>query len=126
MGQTVTGSITGQVTDPSGAIVVGAKVTALNSATGVKTAAQTSGSGVYNIRFLPIGSYSVEIEASGFVSQKIPAFALEINQTAKIDAVMKVGLSTEIVVQGDAHPILNTTDSSLGTQFPEPRSRTFR
>ena len=51
-GQTVTGSITGEVTDPSGAVVVGANVTAENVATAVKTTAQTNAAGVYTIRFL--------------------------------------------------------------------------
>src|SRR6266852_7130162 len=86
LGQTVTGAITGQVTDPSGAVVVGASVTAENTATAVKTPTQTNGSGIYTIRFLPIGTYTVTIEAKGFTTQKVPPFALEIDRTAKIDA----------------------------------------
>ena len=66
--QTVTGSITGQVTDPSGALVSGASVIAENVATGVKTAATSNGAGVYTIRFLPIGSYKVTVEAKGFAT----------------------------------------------------------
>ncbi|HEV2172874.1 MAG TPA: carboxypeptidase-like regulatory domain-containing protein, partial [Nitrospira sp.] len=58
-GQTVTASITGTVTDPSGAVVPGAKVVAENVATGVKTSAQTNSDGVYTLRFLPIGTYTV-------------------------------------------------------------------
>ena len=60
LGQTVTGSITGIVTDPSGAVVVGASVTTQNTATGVRTAAQTNGTGAYTIRFLPIGTQSLD------------------------------------------------------------------
>jgi hypothetical protein len=114
LGQTVTGSITGQVTDPSGAVVVGAKVTAENTATSVSTSAETNSSGLYTIRFLPIGTYTVTIEATGFTTQKIAAFKLEINQTAKVDANLKIGASSTVVVQEEIHPILNTTDSSLG------------
>jgi hypothetical protein len=114
LGQTVTGSITGLVTDPSDAVVVGANVTAENSATSVKTTVRTNASGVYTIRFLPIGTYTVTIEATGFTTQKIPPFALEINRTAKIDAQMEIGASTTVVVQGETHPILDTTDSTLG------------
>src|SRR5437667_1294748 len=113
-GQTVTGSITGQVTDPSGAVVVGATVTAENTATSVKTSAQTNGSGVYTIRFLPIGTYTVTIESKGFVPQQVPPFALEIDQTAKINASMTIGTSTTVVVQTDFHPILDTSDATLG------------
>lgn len=113
-GQTVTGTITGQVTDPSGAIVVGATVTAENTATAVKTTALTNASGVYSIRFLPIGSYKLTIEATGFVAQHESAFPLEIDQTVKINATLKIGSSTTVVVQEEIHPILDTTDSSLG------------
>jgi len=114
LGQTVTGSITGQVSDPSGAVVVGARVTAENTATSVKTTVQTNGSGVYTIRFLPIGTYTVTIEATGFVTQKISPFALEIDQTAKINATMKIGAVSTVVVQETFHPILDTTDATLG------------
>jgi hypothetical protein len=113
-GQTVTGSITGQVTDQSGALIVGANVSAENVATSVTTSAKTNASGVYTIRFLPIGTYTVTVEATGFSTEQIPPFALEIDQAAKINATMKIGASTTVVVQEDIHPILNTTDSSLG------------
>jgi hypothetical protein len=93
---------------------VGATVTAENAATSVKTGAQTNASGVYSIRFLPIGTYSVTIEATGFATQKIPTFALEISQTVQINASMKIGAASTVTVQDEMHPILNTTDSSLG------------
>jgi hypothetical protein len=113
-GQTVTGSITGLVTDPSGAVVVGAKVTAEYAATSVKTSAQTNGAGVYTIRFLPIGTYSLTIEAKGFATQKVPPFALEIDQTAKVDATVKIGASSTVEVTAAFHPILDTADATLG------------
>jgi len=113
-GQTVTGAVTGVVTDPSGAVVSGAKVTAENTATSVKTTAKTNEAGVYTIRFLPIGSYTVTIEATGFATQKILPFALEIDQTAKINATLKIGAVTTVEVQETVHPILDTTDSTLG------------
>ena len=113
-GQTVTGSISGQVTDQSGAVIVGATVTAENAATSVRTTAQTNASGVYTIRFLPVGTYTVTVEANGFTAQKFPPFTLEIDQRVKADASLKIGTSSTVVVQGDATPILNTTDSSLG------------
>src|SRR5882762_836757 len=97
-GQTVTGAITGQVTDPSGAVVVGAHVTAENTATAVKTPTQTNGSGIYTIRFLPIGSYTVTIEAQGLTTQKVPPFALEIDRTAKINISLEIASSTSVEV----------------------------
>ena len=112
--QTVTGSITGQVSDPSGAMIVGARVTAENVATAVKVSAQTNASGVYTIRFLPIGTYKMRVEASGFAPQDIAPFSLEIDQTAKIDAAMQIGTSATVEVKELFHPILNTTDATLG------------
>jgi hypothetical protein len=114
LGQTVTGSITGIVTDPSGAVVVGATVTAQNTATGVATTTQTNGTGAYTIRFLPIGTYTLAVDAKGFTLEKIAPFALEIDQTAKINVTVQVTTSTTVVVNETVHPILDTTDSSLG------------
>jgi hypothetical protein len=114
LGQTVTGSITGQVTDASGAVVVGASVTAENTATSVKTSAKTNGSGVYSIRFLPIGNYTLTTAATGFSTQKVPPFALEIDETVKLNVSLQIGASSTVTVQSDAHPILDTTDSTIG------------
>lgn len=112
--QTVTGSITGEVTDRSGALVAGANVTAENTATSVKTSVKTNAAGVYTIRFLPIGTYTVTIEAAGFSKQTVPPFALEIDQTAKINLRLEIGNSVTVVVQADIHPILDTSDATLG------------
>jgi Carboxypeptidase regulatory-like domain/TonB dependent receptor len=114
LGQTVTGSITGLVTDPSGAVVVGATVTAQNTETGVTTTAQTNGAGIYTIRFLPIGTYTLLVDAKGFTSEQVTPFALEIDQTAKINVAVKVSTSTTLVVNSTVHPILDTTDATLG------------
>jgi len=114
LGQTVTGSITGVVTDPSGAVVVGATVTAANTATGVQTTAQTNGVGNYTIRFLPVGVYTLTVEAKGFAEQKVDAITLEIDQTAKINVGLKIGTSQSTVVTATAHPILDTADATLG------------
>jgi len=112
--QTVTGSITGVVTDPSGAVVVGAGVSAQNTATGVTATAQTNGAGVYIIRFLPIGSYTLTVQAKGFNVEKVEPFSLEIDQTAKIDVSLKIASAETTVVTETAHPILDTSDATLG------------
>jgi len=112
--QTVTGSITGRISDPSGAVIAGASVTAENTATSVKTVAQSNAAGVYSIRFLPIGSYTLTIEASGFSLQKISTFSLEIDQTAQVNASLTIGASSTVTVESDTHPILDTADSTLG------------
>ena len=115
LAQTVTGSITGVVTDQTGAVVPKAEVTAENTSTGVKTHEVTNETGTYTIRFLPVGSYRITVSSPGFTTQTVPVFALEINQTAKIDASLQPGSTTNTVeVTETATPILNTNDASLG------------
>ena len=116
--QTVTGNITGIVTDPSGAAVAGATVTARDVRTGVDTQATTNGSGVYSIRFLPIGQYELTVKASGFATGTVPAFSLEIDQTAKFDVKLTVGSEAQTVnVNASTAPILNTENPTLSGTF---------
>ena len=112
--QTTTGSVTGTVTDPSGAVIPNAEVVAVNTATDVHTPVKSNNAGVYSIRFLPIGQYRVEVTAPGFSKLTVPPFALEIDQTAKVDAHVTVGASTSVEVQGNLAPILDTADGTVG------------
>ena len=113
-GQTVTGSITGTVTDPTGAVIPNASVTAVNTQTGVRNAAMSNGAGVYSLRFLPIGQYRIEVTAKGFSELTVPPFALEINQTADENAHLTVGATTTVKVTGNLAPILDTSNGTLG------------
>lgn len=118
--QTVTGSIRGTITDPSGAIVPNAKVTATNVATGVATVATTNQAGEYSIRFLQIGQYKMTVEASGFQTANYGPFALEIDQVAKIDIPLTVGqASTTVTVSEQSQPILQTENATNGETFTE-------
>src|ERR1700744_293617 len=80
MAQTITGSINGTVTDPTGAVIPNAKVTATNVDTGIETPTATNNDGIYNLRFLQIGNYKVVIEAPGFATATYGPFALETAQ----------------------------------------------
>jgi hypothetical protein len=80
----------------------------------VKTSATTNAAGVYTIRFLPIGTYTMKIDAKGFATEKVEPFPLEIDQTAKFDVKLRIAGSTTVDVKETFHPILNTTDSTLG------------
>jgi hypothetical protein len=113
--QTVTGSITGEVTDPTGAVVPHAHILVESIDTGVKTEATTNDAGIYSIRFLPIGHYRVAVDAPGFATQTVPPFSLEINQTVKLNEQLSVGAnSNSVEVDSSATPILNTNDATLG------------
>src|SRR5712672_550344 len=89
--QTITGSITGIVTDPTGAVVAGAQVTATNVLTGVTTQTTTNPSGIYSLRFLQIGQYKVTVESTSFSTQTTSVFTLEVSQEAKINIILQVG-----------------------------------
>src|ERR1700722_15741325 len=120
LAQTVTGAIRGIVTDSSGAIVARASVTASNVATGVPTATKTNPAGEYSIRFLPVGTYRLIVEASGFKTATYGPFALEIDQTAKIDIPLSVGTAASTVtVSAAVEPILDTESAILGETLAE-------
>ena len=91
--QTITGSIRGTVTDPSGAVVQRASVTATNVDTGVATRTVTDRSGLYNVQFLPIGNYRINVTAPGFGAQEVGPFNLAIDQIASINARLSLGTS---------------------------------
>jgi hypothetical protein len=115
--QTVTGTITGVVTDPSGAVVAGASVLAHNTDTGVDSSVTTNAAGLYRIQFLPIGRYEVTVDAKGFDKETIPAFQLEVLQTTTFNVKLSVGSSAEVVNVSEAAPILNTSDATLSGTF---------
>jgi hypothetical protein len=123
--QTVTGSVTGQVTDPTGAVIPKATVVAENVDTGVNTTATTNGAGVYSVLFLPIGRYKVTTSAAGFAERTTAPFALEINQTIKLDTVLSVASAGTSVQVTEAVPILNTTDGIVGTTFSSNEIQSF-
>jgi hypothetical protein len=113
--QTVTGSVTGEVTDPTGAVVPKATVVVQNIETGVKNSGSTNEAGVFSLRFLPIGHYRAFVTAPGFSESVVPSFTLEIDQTVKINAHLVPGAVVNTVdVTADTAPILNTTDGTLG------------
>lgn len=115
--QTITGNITGTVTDPSGAVIPKATATATNVATGVRIQTTTNADGIYSIRFLQIGRYTVTIEASGFETETQGPFMLEVDQTAQVNAALKMGSVTTRVFVNSAPPILNTQNPTIATTF---------
>jgi hypothetical protein len=114
LAQTITGSVTGTVTDPSGAAVSNASVIATNIATGGSFPTQTNSDGVYTLRFLPIGQYKVAVSAGGFDTSTAGPFALEVAQEARVDVKLTVGQVSQNVVVTSAAPILNTQNATTG------------
>jgi hypothetical protein len=113
-GQTITGAFTGTITDASGAVIAGAKVTATNERSGVQFTATTTGAGVYNLLFLPVGEYTLVAEIQGFKRAQLGPYRIEVNQTARIDIPMEVGDTTQSVEVTAAAPILQTESTQTG------------
>ena len=112
--QTITGSFTGTITDQSGAVVPKARVTATNVATNVVSVALSNDSGIYNLLFLPLGEYSLSIQAQGFKVGKLGPFRLDANQTARVDVRLEVGDTSQSVEISAAAPILQTESTQTG------------
>jgi hypothetical protein len=114
LAQEVTGAITGTVTDPSGAAVPGAQVTATDVLRGTIWPTQTNGSGVYNMPRLPVGSYTVKVEVSGFSTAVRSAFEIQMNQVYRVDFQLKMGAVAQTVEVTSAPPLLQTDTMQVG------------
>ncbi|MEO6817009.1 MAG: carboxypeptidase-like regulatory domain-containing protein [Edaphobacter sp.] len=111
--QVVNARIKGVVTDPSGAAVPAVTVVAANQATGVKFNTKSSGDGTYVFQQLPIGTYSISAEASGFKGFKANGITLNIDQEYVEPIQLTLGNANEVIeVKADSVQV-NTTDSQL-------------
>jgi hypothetical protein len=109
------GSISGVVTDPSGAVVPGATVKVINVDTRVTSVLKTNAAGVYNATSLNPGNYRVEAEAGGFKTSVANNIVVEVNSSPKVDLTLAVGQTSETVqVTGENTPILQTQQTDLG------------
>lgn len=119
--QAPTASLTGTITDASGAVVAGANVGLSNAATGFSRTQQTNTEGVYNFAAIPNGLYVLTIEAKGFPKQIREGLELQVGQVARIDAVVQVGnVAESIKVEGGA-PLLQTETTEVGTVIENKR-----
>ena len=102
-GQGSTASITGTVTDSTGAVIPGASVTVTETQTGVSHSITTGNGGDYQIPFLPVGVYSVSVHKDGFESTTRSGLKLNVADVARSDFKLNVGQATQNVqVQADA------------------------
>jgi hypothetical protein len=116
-GQVLYGSLTGTVTDASGAIVANAQVTALESQTGVSQVSTTDSAGIYRFTALLPGTYKVTITATGFSTQETSSVPVRGNEIARIDAQLKVGGTTQSVTVTTAPPLLQTDNADVHTDI---------
>jgi hypothetical protein len=115
LAQGLFGSISGVITDSSGAVVSGATVKVINLDTNVTAVLKTNGAGLYNATSLNPGNYKVEAEMSGFKTAVANSILVEVNANPKINLTLSVGETSETVeVTGENTPILQTQQTDLG------------
>jgi hypothetical protein len=109
-----TATLQGTVKDEKGSVVPGAKVTVRNLATGIERTSQSDSDGNYQIASLPVGSYSIGVEASGFKRQLVSNMSVEVGRTIEKDFSLEVGtLEQNVNVTADT-PVIETTTMSVG------------
>ncbi len=109
--QVTTATIYGRVLDPSGAVIPGAAVSAVNEATGVAKSAESNERGEFTVPYVPVGPYTITVEAGGFNTHVQSGVNLSSGQKADLGFVLEIGATSEMVeVTADA-PLLNTTSA---------------
>lgn len=103
-------TIRGSVTDPTGAILAGVKVTATNNETGISASTISGSSGLYEFLQLPVGKYSVSATKDGFKTYKSTSFTLAVNQIYDLPVILEVGSVSETVeVKAEAVQVETTS-----------------
>ena len=115
--QVLYGSLTGNVTDPSGSAVPGAKVEALNTATGIAKQTSTDERGTYLFTDLQPGTYKVTMSAPSFASRVQEGAVISLNTILRLDAVMTVSQVMESVLVSAAAVTLQTDRSDINNEL---------
>ena len=113
------GTIRGVLTDPSGAAVPEATVTVKNVNTGLTQTTKTSTDGVYNILYLPAGSYTVTAEKTGFKKAETNGVEVHVATVASVDVTLTVGGVDQSVEVNAAAPLIDVQGTNLGKVIPE-------
>jgi hypothetical protein len=115
--QGATGAITGTVHDPNGAVVSGASVEVTNNSTGEKRTATTNDQGDFTVPNLPVGSYTLTVNATGFATGTARDVKVSVSFTTDTDVALSLAGAAETitVVGNDTQTTVNTTDQALST-----------
>jgi hypothetical protein len=114
LGQTVTGTIVGTVSDTSGGVIPGVQVAVTNDATKVSYNVVTNADGQYVVPFIPPGEYTITAGHEGFKKQVLSGLTVQVEQRVRADIVLQVGAVTQTVEVASVAPLLSTENSSVG------------
>jgi len=110
-----TGSLSGIITDPSGAVIPKAEVTATNLANAQLRTSTTGTDGAYRFSLLPPGKYKVKVSMAGFKTAEFPSVTINVTETAVLDSRLEVGAPNETFTVEAGAETLQTATSTLGT-----------
>jgi hypothetical protein len=110
----VTASISGTVKDATGAFVVGAKVTATNTETGIVSTQPTNGDGYYSFQSLALGKYDIEVQQTGFKLYRRTGVVLDVNAALVIDVTLQVGQVNEKIEVSSEALHVETANTQMG------------
>ena len=110
------GTITGTVTDPTGAVVPNAGIQVTNSETSAVYKVATTNTGNYTLANLPVGMYVLTVDAPGFKKFERPGLTVQVAETVRVDAVLQVGASTDTVTVSAEAPLLKTESGEISHQ----------
>jgi outer membrane receptor protein involved in Fe transport len=113
--QSTNASLTGRITDPTKAIIVGAKVVAINVGTNVRYEGEANRSGDYYVTNLPPGTYRIEVEKAGFKTDIKPNVVLHVQDTIEINFEMTLGSASESVTVTAGAPMVDTQSATVKT-----------
>ena len=117
LSQTVNATLLGTVTDASGAVVPGAKITIMEVNTGIGRSGQANESGNYTFPNLPPGQYAVTVEATGFKKETRKGIDVIVNSTMRVDVQLQPGSMTETIEVTGAAPLLQTDRADTGVKI---------
>ncbi len=117
----ITGSISGVVTDTSGAVISGASVVAIDSLTGIRTTGKTDAKGFYNLPTLAIGTYDLEIKQAGFKTYQKTGLVIDANSALRADASLEVGAINEKVEVRTDSVHVETQSTQMGEVIESKR-----
>src|SRR5215469_10736175 len=115
--QILYGSITGTITDQTGAVVPGVTANATNESTGLKRQATSDAAGIYRLLDVPQGPYTIELSATGFRSLKKTGVPVTIGQVNSQDLQLEVGSATQEVTVQSSLAVLQTQKSDVHTEI---------
>ena len=104
LAQSTSGRIIGRVTDPTGAVVSGAQVQALEEGSGTTLQAVSTSSGTFRFPQLPIGRYDITVTAAGFEAQKTTGIQVNLQVTTAINVTLQVGSAAQSVTVNASAP----------------------